>query len=237
MVRISRRPAAARGVECEQHRLRLHGRAAARVRAGGRRALRVRRRGAAGAAQRSGVREERFADPFARRSARPQGRAAERVERELPAARGVEEGRRALRRDPARVPAAGRCARRVRKRQRRRVGGMGPVLCSRTECAEGAYAVRLYGSHADEQFLRGDARLRAAAPGRDRRDPEAGARNGSVGERSSCGYGRAARAEGRPAATARRDVDQARAVRRRADRRQDRRRSAARRRRVLRGRS
>ncbi len=125
--RVSRRPAAARGPECRCHRLRHHRRGAADLRAGGRGAAALCRLRAAGAAGRGDPGAEGFAD---RRRGRPQGqegRLQQGLERPVPAGAGARGGGARLCRHRARLPAAGRCPRRVRAWRRRRLGDLGPV--------------------------------------------------------------------------------------------------------------
>src|ERR1700677_737384 len=106
MVRVSGRPATARSVERQQHRLRLYGGTATGVCPGGRRQLRIRGRGTGGTSYRGGHRQIRLVATDDRRPEGQTRRAAERLECELPAARSPAEGGLALRGYPAGLSAA-----------------------------------------------------------------------------------------------------------------------------------
>lgn len=234
MVRVPGRPATARGAQRQQHRLRLYRRAAAGVRAGRRRALRLRRRRAAGPAQRGDLRGGRLADPRRGGPARQEGRAAEGLELELPAAGRAQQGRPALRRDPSRLSSARRRARRLRERRRGRLGGLGSLLRGRAEFAEGAHLVGLHRAHGHLQLLRGHPRLRRRASRGGGRGAAPASRDRPVGQRASRRDRRHHRAQGGTRHRAGGNLVQARAVRRGADRRADRRLAAGGGRRVLR---
>jgi sulfonate transport system substrate-binding protein len=81
-----------------------------------------------------------------------ENRAEQGLERALPAGRALEKAGVPYKRDPADLPAAGRCARRLRARQRRRLGDLGPVPGRRREAAGRTGAGRRPGLVSNHQF-------------------------------------------------------------------------------------
>ena len=125
--RVPGRPAAARGAERRRDRLRHHRRGAADLRAGRRRAAGLCRLRAAGARGEAILVPK---DSPLKTRRRPQGqerRAQQGLERPLSSGQGAGEGGRRLCRHQDLVPAAGRCARRLREGRGRRLGDLGPV--------------------------------------------------------------------------------------------------------------
>nr|GEU28526.1 hypothetical protein [Tanacetum cinerariifolium] len=202
MDRIPGRPADARGAQRGQHRFRQHRRAAARVCAGRRRGPAVRWGRAGTGQQRGDLRVQGLPAAHCRAT---QGQAcgiSKGVGLALPAGVRAAQGGADDARHRARVPVAVRCARGLRFRQHRCVGGMGSVFRVRAKVLPGAGAGRLHGPAAGQRLLPGVAPLHAAVAATGERLAGAGGGVRSLGqcpsEGNRCQPGAADRAARRP---------------------------------------